>query len=66
VDGVNKQIRGITDQRQNLNARLAALESRYRKQFTAMDALVGQLQATGSYLSQQLDNLPGFVEKSRN
>jgi len=66
VEGVNKQIRGITDQRQNLNIRLAALESRYRKQFTAMDALVGQLQATGSYLSQQLDNLPGFVEKSRN
>ena len=50
VDGANKQIRDITDQRGKLNIRLAALESRYRKQFTAMDALVGQLQATGSYL----------------
>jgi flagellar hook-associated protein 2 len=66
VDGVNKQIRGITDQRDKLNTRLTALEARYRKQFTAMDALVGQLQATGSYLTQQLDNLPGFVDKSRN
>ncbi len=66
VDGANKQIRDITDQRGKLNIRLAALESRYRKQFTAMDALVGQLQATGSYLTQQLDNLPGFTDKSRN
>ena len=66
VGGVNKQIAGITDQRDKLNLRLAAIEARYRKQFTAMDALVGQLQATGSYLSQQLSNLPGFTDKSRN
>jgi flagellar hook-associated protein 2 len=66
VGGVNKQITGITDQRDKLNLRLAAIEARYRKQFTAMDALVGQLQATGSYLSQQLSNLPGFTDKSRN
>ena len=55
VDGANKQIRGITDQRDKLNIRLAALESRYRKQFTAMDALVGQLQATGSYLDSAIE-----------
>jgi flagellar hook-associated protein 2 len=66
VDGVNKQIGGITDQRDKLNIRLAAIEARYRKQFTAMDALLGQLQATGSFLTQQLDNLPGFTDKSRN
>lgn len=63
VDGINKQISGISDQRVKLNTRLTALDTRYRKQFTAMDALVGQLQATGSYLTQQLDNLPGFVAK---
>lgn len=64
VDGVNKQIGGIAEQRDKLNIRLAAIESRYRKQFTAMDGLVGQLQNIGSFLTQQLDNLPGFTDKS--
>jgi flagellar hook-associated protein 2 len=66
VDGTNKKIRDITDQRGKLNIRLSALEARYRKQFTAMDALVGQLQAIGSYLTQQLANLPGYTDKSKN
>jgi flagellar hook-associated protein 2 len=59
VDGVKNQIDDIGEQRDRLNLRLVALESRYRKQFTAMDALLGQLQATGSFLAQQLSNLPG-------
>ncbi|CAA9892322.1 Flagellar hook-associated protein 2 [Candidatus Methylobacter favarea] len=59
LDGVNKQISNISDQRDRLNTRLTAIESRYRKQFTAMDALVAQLQSTGSFLTQQLSNLPG-------
>jgi flagellar hook-associated protein 2 len=66
VDGVNKQIGDITDQRQKLSTRLTEIEARYRKQFTAMDALVGQLQATGSYLTQQLASLPGYTAKSGN
>jgi flagellar hook-associated protein 2 len=66
VDGVNKQIGDIADQRQKLSTRLTGIEARYRKQFTAMDTLLGQLQATGSYLTQQLDNLPGFTDKSNN
>jgi flagellar hook-associated protein 2 len=59
VDGVKNQINDVGEQRDRLNLRLVAVESRYRKQFTAMDALLGQLQATGSYLAQQLSNLPG-------
>jgi flagellar hook-associated protein 2 len=59
VNGVNKQIGDISNQRDQLNTRLTTIESRYRKQFTAMDALVGQLQSTGSFLTQQLSNLPG-------
>jgi flagellar hook-associated protein 2 len=43
---------------------LSALESRYRKQFTAMDALVGQLQSTGTFLTQQLKSLPGVVSSN--
>lgn len=66
LDGANKQIDDIKDQRDKLNTRLAAIEARYRKQFTAMDAMLGQLTATGSYLTQQLANLPGFTDKSKS
>ncbi len=64
VDGTNKQIEDIGKQRIKLNTRLADLETRYRKQFTAMDTMLGQLSATGSYLTQQLANLPGFTDNS--
>lgn len=57
VDGVGTEIKGINAQRDRLNLRLTAVESRYRKQFTAMDALVAQLQSTGSFLTQQLSAL---------
>ncbi len=61
LDGVRGRIDNIGEQRVKLNTRLAAIESRYRKQFTAMDALLGQLQSTGNFLTQQLKNLPGFT-----
>jgi flagellar hook-associated protein 2 len=64
LNGVNKSIANIADQRKALSARLSALESRYRKQFTAMDALVGQLQSTGTFLTQQLKSLPGVVSSN--
>ncbi len=54
VDGVNKNIGGITVQRTKLNIRLNEVEARYRKQFTAMDNLLGKLKSTGNYLTQQL------------
>ena len=34
------------------------IESRYRKQFTALDSLLAQLQTTSSYLAQQLASVP--------
>ena len=54
VDGVNKNIVGISTERDKLNIRLAGIEARYRKQFTAMDTLLGTLKNTGSFLTQQL------------
>lgn len=66
VNSINKQIDDIGEQRTKLNTRLESLQKRYTKQFNAMDALVGGLQATGSYLTQQLANLPGFVDKSNS
>ncbi len=50
--------RSIETQRDALDQRMAAVERRYRAQFVAMDKLLAQLQSTGNYLTQQLDNLP--------
>lgn len=49
----------IEDQRLAVERRAAALETRYLRQFTAMDALVGQLQSTSDFLTNQLKNIPG-------
>lgn len=59
TDGIQTRIDAIGDRREVLDRRLAALEDRYTRQFNALDALVGQLTATGDYLTQQLDSLPG-------
>ena len=56
--GIQTRISTLDDDREKLGRRLAALEARYKAQFTAMDMLVGQLQSLGTYLGQQLANLP--------
>lgn len=58
TDGIQEQLDTIADDRLNLETRLATIEARYRSQFTALDALVSQLQSVGSFLTQQLANLP--------
>ena len=59
TEGIKNSIEGVGEQRLSLNRRLASLESRLLKQFTAMDVLVNTLQNQSSFLTQQLDNLPG-------
>lgn len=58
TDGINRSIKAIDEQRDRLSMRLEMVEKRYRAQFTALDALVGSLSQTSTYLSQQLANLP--------
>jgi flagellar hook-associated protein 2 len=57
----NTQFTSIANQQTQLNARMAALNAQYLKQFNAMDALVGQLQNTSNALTSMLANLPGFT-----
>ncbi len=52
--GLDQRLRGIDDRRVGLNERLAAIEARYRAQFTALDGLVAQLRSTSNFLSAQL------------
>ncbi len=53
-DRLQRDKRGIDQERATLDRRMEAVERRYRAQFAAMDTLLSQLQATGSYLAQQL------------
>ena len=63
TDGLSTRIENINEQRSALNTKLDTLEARLYKQFNAMDQIVAQLQSTGSFLEQQLDNLPGVVRE---
>ena len=57
TDGVNRSIKDIGKQRDNLNNRLFDVEARYRAQFTALDRTVSSLNNTSSFLTQQLSAL---------
>lgn len=54
---------GVDEQREELAARLEKLEARLFAQFNAMDTLVSQMSSTSTFLTSQLDSLPGFVQK---
>jgi len=59
TEGIQNSIVDLGEQRETLNRRLASLESRLLTQFTAMDILVSTLNNQSSFLTQQLENLPG-------
>lgn len=53
TDGLDRSLKDIGNQRTKLAIRMNALQIRLTKQFNAMDAMLGSLQATGSALTQQ-------------
>jgi flagellar hook-associated protein 2 len=55
---LKREVDQIGKDKEALQLRMAQIEARYRKQFTALDSLLSQLQTTSSYLTQQLSNLP--------
>jgi flagellar hook-associated protein 2 len=63
---LKSSIEAIADRREALNRRLVALQTRYTKQFNALDSLLAQLQGTSNFLAQQLGNLPGSAPLTRN
>ncbi|MFT4767505.1 MAG: flagellar hook-associated protein 2 [Glaciecola sp.] len=58
TDGLQSGVDRISDDRDALDRRLEALEARYRRQFNALDTLLANLQSTGSFITQQLANIP--------
>jgi len=59
-DSLNDQKRKLETDRLNFDYRMTQLETQLRSKFGAMDSLVAQFNNTGSFLAQQLANLPGF------
>ncbi len=55
--GLDDRMKSITKQRTDLDARMERLEASYRRQFVALDAMMGQMQSTSTYISQQLSLL---------
>jgi flagellar hook-associated protein 2 len=54
TDSLNQQVRSIAKDKAQVDDRMAAVEARYRAQFTALDTLLAQMQSTSTFLSQQL------------
>lgn len=57
TDGLNTQIDTIDDRIINLDYRLSLTETRLRKQFTALDTLLGTANQTSSFLASELNRL---------
>lgn len=57
TDSLNGRLKDLTRQRDNYEVRIEQLTTQYRAQFSALDALMGSLQTTSSYLQQQLASL---------
>ncbi len=57
TNGLDQRIEDLNDRREALNLRLIDIEARFRKQFTALDVLLSQMQTTSSFLTTQLDML---------
>jgi flagellar hook-associated protein 2 len=55
---LGRELKDISADKQALTLRMAQIEARYRKQFTALDSLLSQMQSTSNYLTQQLASLP--------
>ena len=64
TEGLKSQERVVDSSIESFTLRLVSIEERYRQQFSAMDSLVANLNSTGNYLSQQLNNLPGATFNS--
>ncbi len=62
--GIYKSIDEINSQVSKIEKRIETSQSRLSKQFQNLELLLGQYQATGDYLNQQISNLSSLVAKN--
>ena len=58
IKSLNSRADELSDDKSRMERRLAAIEKRYRTQFSSFDSLLSQLTATSDFLTQQLKNIP--------
>ena len=63
TDGIAASVKGIGKTRDDLSARLAVIEKRYRAQFTALDLTISKMSTTSTFLTQQLSQLSSFSSR---
>ena len=61
--GITSSIKDIGNRRDALNTRLAIVQARYQKQFSALDLTISNMNKTSAYLTQQLANLSNLNSK---
>ncbi len=66
LERLEGQLDGIEDDNLRLDDRAIALEERYRRQFTALDGLIAQMNSTSEFLTNQLANLSSFTTRRNN
>ena len=64
MKGLTSTLADIDKQKETLTRRVSQMQTRLFAQFNAMDALVGNLNATSNRLTQALGSLPGVVKQS--
>lgn len=64
-DGLNTRIDTVDQRILDMEFRMELREQRLLNQFTALDTLMGELQGTSAFLTQQLASLPK-IQNSRN
>lgn len=57
TNSINTSIRDLGKQRATITTRLEDVETRYRRQFSALDRVMASMSTTSSYLTQQLASL---------
>lgn len=57
TEGINRSIEDFEAQIERHNERIARVEERLRRQFTRLEVTLGQLQALGDYVAQQMASL---------
>lgn len=58
ISTLNTQVDSIKSEREVMERRLETMEAGYRRQFNALDMLLSQLNSTGSFVADQLANIP--------
>ncbi|MCL1861484.1 MAG: flagellar filament capping protein FliD [Proteobacteria bacterium] len=57
TDSLRTSVRGLEKRQEAMEARMVAIEARYRSQFSALDTLISSMNSTSNYIAQQLSSI---------